>query len=1615
MRTKRMNRKLCFWNCPAFLPPWPSRADRHRRALQQPSPLAGVPVRRGLLALSLALPATALAGPAGEQVSAGLASVSRPDSVTTVINQQSQKAVIDWREFSIGRQELVRFQQPGTGSIALNRVLGSDPSRILGNLSANGQVFLVNPNGVLFGPDSRVSVHGLLATTHEIGNEEFLAGRYTFGAEENPYAGGGVVNEGFLAAGPGGYIVLAGDYAENSGVIEARLGAVELAAGSRLTLDLEGDELIGLAVDEASLASRAGVANLGAIAADGGRVVMTAKVASELAASVVNNEGLIEARSLGELNGEIILDGAAAGVVANSGTLDASGLAGGETGGSVRMLGERVGLLDQGLVDVSGANGGGTVLIGGDFQGGNPQIENARATFLGQEAQIRADAIENGDGGQVIAWADGTTRAYGSISARGGAKGGDGGFVEVSGREYLDFQGRVNTSAPLGHSGTLLLDPTDITIDGTNNPPSGTYTTGTDLGGGVFDGFTSGVFNGESNSLTTIGWGYLNGLLSSNNVIVQTSSTGGGTGNITFAEAGVSAGGSNSLSFLAENNITVDAPITFTSSGGLVMVAGWHPASGYTAPTATNTAGSLAINAAVTSNAGSPFTLLAKDALTISNTQVNTGGGMTLSATNIGISATASPVGVFAGGSQAVTATGNLTLSGGTASGANAILQGGGQNISAGAVFIDGGSALDTEAVIVADGGDQIVGAGSIEIFGGSGQGAHASIGTIGDVAQSITVDTGGILISGGSGVGAFADIYHDAGSTGQAITVNSGGSIAISGGSASDGGGAGIFSDSSGSQAIVFAAGGSLSLTGGTVGINNWAGISSSAGGALSISGSPDITLTGGTSGTAAMDEEGNSAELGDGNVTIDATDLLLQGGAGPFAGAYIGGGSVGMESSISLNVTGVTTLTGGTGTKAHAAIGTDLGDAIIDLTSSGNVTLSGNGGAGGLALIGVLAGEAAVTINSTSLLSASSAGIGSISDLSTLNTFGAGSVFIDANGIQLANSAVGGLATDASTPQKGMVTLNAGSGALTLGAGALVRGRELELSADSLSVDATAAIVAGAPTSYTNLNPGFVTIFPFTSSVPMNVAGAPGAGGALNLPTSALDRINPSGWTDGNGDGVISGGAVMFGQTTAPLTVTGELWEPGEFMFINLYGSTVTQTGGSIIHDTLNVNADSINLPENNLVGQFQALAYSGDILFNNAAAALSLGQVNAAGNISISNSQALAIDGLVQSTGGGNVAISAGGDLTQAMQITTSAAGEITVSAANISAGTGTLASTGSGPISYLASGTTTVASSQLVTSGTITVTGTYTGEVVVDTGTGDATTPTAPPPPTVADCTTDPTLAGCETVLPTVTDCTTDPTLEGCTAVLPTVTDCTTDPTLEGCTAVLPTVTDCTTDPTLEGCTAVLPTVTDCTTDPTLEGCTAVLPTVTDCTTDSTLEGCTAVLPTVTDCTTDPTLEGCTAVLPTVTDCTTDPTLEGCTAVLPPITDCTTDPTLEGCAAVLPVSAEGETVVEVVAAVQTLVVVDLAVEAALPVAEPPLPEEPVAQEPSAFTEGEPLAAAEGESNEADDEATEEEEAAEEEGLLAATSEEAPLAQQPIFDLGGGGVAGQNMVCK
>ncbi|KAA0999699.1 filamentous hemagglutinin N-terminal domain-containing protein [Paraburkholderia panacisoli] len=402
----------------------------------------------------------AIALPVGGQVVNGNVAIGAAANNTLPIKQTSGNAIVNWQAFSIGGNETVNIQQPNVNAVMLNRVLGSNASVIAGKLNANGKVFLVNPAGVLFSPGASVNVGSLVASTLGISDKDFLAGNYHFVAVPGR-PGGSVVNQGSIQAAAGGTVAMLGAQVSNSGTVSAKLGTVALGAGGDITLDFAGDGLTLLKINGS--AAQGLMDNSGTLAADGGQVLMSVQSADALAGTVLNQQGLVRAQSVAERNGRIVLDGGPLGVTQVSGVLDATGSAG-LTGGRIDVTGRDVALLKGALVDASGATGGGRVRFGGGPAGADTDIRDAQAIWIDPAAQMRADALVSGPGGQLVAYGADTARIYGTLSAMGGPQGGNGGVIETSGH-YLDTAGaQIDASALMGLAGTWKLDPFDVLI-----------------------------------------------------------------------------------------------------------------------------------------------------------------------------------------------------------------------------------------------------------------------------------------------------------------------------------------------------------------------------------------------------------------------------------------------------------------------------------------------------------------------------------------------------------------------------------------------------------------------------------------------------------------------------------------------------------------------------------------------------------------------------------------------------------------------------------------------------------------------------------------------------------------------------------------------------------------------------------------------------------------------------------------------------------------------------------------------------------------------------------------------------------------------------------------------
>jgi filamentous hemagglutinin family protein len=570
--------------------------------------------RRSVLLLGTALQATASlllvtpgraqpavnARPSGGVVTAGSASIGTSASTTT-ITQSSQRAAINWQSFNVGAQQTVDFVQPSSSSVALNRVISSDPSQIAGHIDANGQIILINQSGVIFYHGAQVNTAGLIVSAAGMSDVNFMAGKLVFDQAARPNAA--VVNQGTLTVQQAGLAALVAPRVANSGVIDAKLGQVVLAGAKTATLDLYGDGLLALDVSNAVTQVPIGangqkvtalVTNTGVIEADGGSVQLTARAADGLVQNLVQAGGKIVADSVGSKTGTVVLGGLGGSIVL-SGVVSADGSAPGSHGGQVQAdASEGVKLATGSRISASGPAGGGTVAVGTTLAraAGGPGTASAltaKTVQVDQGASIAADATSNGDGGRVTVLSSLSTSMAGKISANGGPLGGNGGFVEVSGEQGFALTGSIDVSAQLGNLGTILLDPTNLTII------AGATGDGDQDGNLTTNGGTI-LASGPDTTNDTVSNGAIDGL--TGNVLLQA------TQSITInanAPISLTATAGQALTLEAGGTIAVHASITAT--GDIILATGG--AGPGTAPPAMASPLIVVQNAAVTSTGGS--------------------------------------------------------------------------------------------------------------------------------------------------------------------------------------------------------------------------------------------------------------------------------------------------------------------------------------------------------------------------------------------------------------------------------------------------------------------------------------------------------------------------------------------------------------------------------------------------------------------------------------------------------------------------------------------------------------------------------------------------------------------------------------------------------------------------------------------------------------------------------------------------------------------------------------------------------------------------------------------------------------------------------------------------
>jgi filamentous hemagglutinin family protein len=1170
--------------------------------------------------------------PTGGVITHGSGTINAPVYTPTVstmqIDQTSARMAAQFGSFSIGESAHVNVSQPTSSSIALFKDVGGSVSQIYGRLTANGQLFVSNPNGVLIGRTGRVEAAGFIASTLTLDENEFMLGGNSFNWVNNG-AIGRVTNEGTILT-PTGYTMLAGPQVLNDGLIIANRGSVVLAAGDGVALDLIGDGLISVRVDKAALDASA--INTGRIEADGGRVLLTARGANALLDTVINTSGVIRAASLVERNGEIVLDagGFDGRRVAASGQMEAGNVS--ISGGSVELGGaiiaDRVGVsapsfggpavsqtasgsieashLDVfamgGSVDLTGPNRIAGTLSGmsmqGDFSFTNTGELNATASaFSGNVTLVNAGAlnVSNSVSGRNVTVT--TTGAGSDLTVTGSISSSESMKVAVDGALIVTATG-VQTPPTPGLPSTPrfatvnALERQEIVAKSIRVSASdgavAQINTGTPGNPGM-PGGPAGIpptpptppSTGDQ-TITVIG-----------GAGIKIEATGGGNASINQMGAGnqhiavthrgidISSSGLAALgalgSFAQIGNLgtghqTINVSgggVQLRSAGGSAQISsglGAIPAS----PTSPGRPASTGLQT-ITVTGGGGIDLEAQGGGNASINQTGVGAQILdlMNAGHIRLNGLSGSAVVFAnGGMQEISTTGGITVGSAGASGFSQLLA-----------------------------GSQDVSAGSITIIGADAAARTNGFITLNDPAapgrtQSIEA-TGPITIVGGNAPFQFIPPPPQP----PNLTTSN----------------AGIFHNSNGAQAV---SAGGITLQGGT-GINNGVFINSTAGGNQTLTVTGELKLTGGDGGNA-----NRAGIVTNANQVINGNpEIILKGGAG--------GGAGNNSNNVFIQATGPDTtqqtinarrieVTAGAGTDASATINA----AKQVITALGDVSVFGSGGAGGAngARIGGIGGNVLgptnVTLNVGGNLllhggSANGATLGSSGASTQANTItvnAAGNVTLASEG---AGARIGSSNQAGATP--GNISVTAG-GSLELDSGTAVRANgPITLTADSLTNDGSITNGGGANTPNIilsadafdlaggNVQGGAAAVIlrPRTGTNSFGIEAA----GDTTVTNADIASINTSNFVVfGSGTGTIFTGNMTIGQTAQVDGGTKNLAffrssTPGGTTTIGSQGVTtagdaiVSAGGGAIVSNGGTVSGDEVQLRASQGIGSATA----------------------------------------------------------------------------------------------------------------------------------------------------------------------------------------------------------------------------------------------------------------------------------------------------------------------------------------------------------------------------------------------------------------------------------------
>ncbi len=1224
----------------------------------------------------LATPAPVRANPAGGTVVGGQATITQTGPNTLQIQQLTPRAAINWNSFNIGAGETTIIQQPNSSSVSLDRVIGSDPSSIAGQLKSNGQVILINPNGIVFTQGSEVDVNSLIATTANVRNADFMAGKLNF-SQPSTKPGAVVANEGHISIADYGLAALVAPSVANSGLIDARLGKVVLAGANAFTVDLYGDGLFSFDITskvQSSPANGALVSNTGTIIADGGQILLTADAVSGIIDDTIRVDGVLQAKSIGSQQGSIIVDAGAGGAAKVTGFLDVSG---GPTAsaGSATITGNSVALLGNAAIDATGLNGG-TVKIGGGAHGTDATVRDAQTTFVAGGAAIDASAVGSGQGGNVTVWSNQATGFAGKLFSRGGAAGGN---AEISSAGLLQLTGLVDLSSPTkGKSGTLLLDPAELTIcaeNGTTCPTSGSF----DMSGNYMEPSATTSILDVTTLLTE---------LNTTNVSISTHmATTMGNGQIEIASGFTYTGPAHSLTITAEEGLTVDSGVTISSTNAALNLSlnGGGGATTLTAGSSILTNGgslaltgsSIAIGGSVSTNnsgatAGGTIQAGTAGALTISS------GASVLSVGTIALDAQTMSLGAQIGGSAAGAGQASLVTLAGPA--ASTIAVGSGTGISTGLLLASTDLLnIRASAVTIGDGTAGAITVGSFDATGSgsaftAGTGGLLTLQTNGSVSlagalklpESLTVSagssSGSITDNSGTGSVAVGAVTTLAAASGSPITLsntaNQFGTLAITSGDVvalTSGDTALALGNISTSGAFTLTGGGTITQVGSTTISAAGANFKDGAG-AVTLTNTGNIFNSGGvgslavTGGTVMLKSADTALSLGN----IDATGSFQLTSSGPITQASGTSITIGGGGTFNAGTNDITLDNGGNSFVALAATGgtieiasTDTALSLANINASGAFTLTGGGTltqAGSTTISAAGAnfkdGAGAVTLTNTGNIF-NSGGVGSLAVTGgTVMLKSADTALslgnIDATGsFQLTSSGPITQASGTSITIGGGGTFNAGTNDITLnnGGNSFVA---LAATGGNIKIASTDTALSLADISATGT-------FKLTGGGTLTQAGSTtisAAGATFDDSTGAVTLTNTGNIFNSGGTGNLSvtGGTVMLKSADTALSL-GTIDATGSFQLTS--SGPITQASGTSITigggGTFNAGTNDITL--DNGGNSFVALAATG-------------------GTIKIASTDTALLLANISATGA--FTLKGGGTLTQAGSTTISAAG-------------------------------------------------------------------------------------------------------------------------------------------------------------------------------------------------------------------------------------------------------------------------------------------------------------------------------------------------------------------